>query len=302
MKNKIIVIGLGNVGRDYVYSLINQNLNIDEIIIIDINEVNTIGEILDLNHSLPFINNNVKIKYGEYKDCKNANLVVITAGAKQNIGETRMDLIFKNAKIFKDIINNVVKSGFQGIFLNATNPLDVMTQLIYQYSNFPFSKIIGSGTSLDTARFKFNLQEIFDTDYNKIKGYVLGEHGDSSIISWSNTTVDNKLVINSLSLEQKEYIEKKVKNAGYELLNTKGFSSEAIGICLADITRAIINNEKREICVSCYDQENDIYYGYPCIIGKDGILKRNNINLDQQEQNNLKVSINIIKDAIEKIS
>lgn len=302
MKNKIVLIGLGNVGNSYIYSLLMQKINIEEIAIIDINEKNTKGEIIDFNHTLPYLNSNVKIYHGDYSDCSNAKLVVITAGARQEVGETRMDLIHKNAKIFKDIIKKVVDSKFNGIFLNATNPLDVMTQLIYKYSNFPATKIIGTGTSLDTARLKYNLKDKYNCDYDNIKAYVLGEHGDSSFIPWSNIIVDNKKVINIISLEDKEYIENKVRNAGYELLNLKGYSSQAIGMCLTDITKAIIQDEKRVICTSNYDEFCDIYYGFPAYIGKEGIIKREQLKLLPDEIEKLSNSVNIIKEGLEKIS
>lgn len=301
MKNKVVLIGLGNVGNCFVFSLLHKNIKINEIVVIDINEKNTKGEILDFQHCLPFLNSSVKITYGDYSDCKDADLVVITAGARQEVGETRLDLIHKNAKLFKTIISQVVESGFQGIFLNATNPLDVMTQLILKYSGFPANKVIGSGTALDTARLKYNLQDRFNTDYDNIEGYVLGEHGDSSFITWSNVLVDNIKVINTLSLDEKEYIENRVHNAGYELLNSKGYSSSAIGVCLADITCAILNDEKLIMCTSNYDEKCDAYYGFPTKIGRNGVEERVALNLSTEEIDSLTNSVSIIKEALEKV-
>ena len=299
MKNKVVVIGCGNVGVCYIYSLINQRLNIDEIVVIDVDDQKVFGEVTDFEHCLPFVNLDTKIYCGTYEDCADANIVVITAGVRQDKGETRMDLVNKNANLFKQIVSNVVKSGFNGIFINATNPLDVMTQLIKECSNFDSSKVIGTGTTLDTARFKYYLKNLYGVKYNSIKAYVLGEHGDSSVVPWSKITVDNKLVINTLF--NKEQIERKQRNIAYEILNTKGYSSSAIGLCLTDITKSIIYDEKREFCVSNYDKKTDTYYGYPAIVGKAGIVRRVNLELEVDELYKLNHSINIIKEVVDKI-
>ena len=301
MKNKIVLVGFGNVGISYVYALINQKVTIDEIVIIDPNEKNTKGEIIDFDHCLPFVNSNVKIYKGDYSECKNASMVVITAGARQKEGETRLDLLLRNAKIIKEIVLNVIKNDFKGIFLNATNPLDIMTQLIFEYSNFSANKVIGTGTNLDSARLKYYLNEHFNTEYDKIYAYVLGEHGDSSMIPWSKVTVNNLKVINSLTSKEKNDYEEKVRNAGYELLNSKGYSDLAIGICLADITKIIINKEEKEVCVSNYDENEEIYYGYPAIINETGIKSRLKLELTLDEQEKLNNSIAIIKKALKEL-
>lgn len=298
---KIIVIGFGNVGISYVYSLLNQKLNVDEIGIIDLDTTKTKGEILDINHGLPFIFSHTKVYITDYKSCSNADIIVITAGAKQKEGETRLDLLNKNAHLIKNITNEIVENNFKGIIINATNPLDVMTNIIYNTSGFDSKKIIGSGTSLDTARLKYNIGQALNVDYSKIQGYVIGEHGDSSVIAWSNTIVDNQLVINSLKKEQVKQIEENVVNAGYDLLISKGFSSQGVGMCLVDITKAIINDEQREITLSNYDRTNDVYYGYPVTIGKEGIIKRAKLNLSSSELELLAKSVVIIKKALEEI-
>ena len=228
-------------------------------------------------------------------------MVVITAGARQKEGETRLDLLLRNAKIIKEIVLNVIKNDFKGIFLNATNPLDIMTQLIFEYSNFPANKVIGTGTNLDSARLKYYLNEHFNTEYDKIYAYVLGEHGDSSMIPWSKVTVNNLKVINSLTSKEKNDYEEKVRNAGYELLNSKGYSDLAIGICLADITKVIINKEEKEVCVSNYDENEEIYYGYPAVINETGIKSRLKLELTLDEQEKLNNSIDIIKKALKEV-
>ena len=154
MNNKIVLVGCGNVGMAYAYALLNQSVGVSELVLVDINKDKVEGEAMDLNHCLAYSPSRVFVKAGDYSDCKDARIVVICAGAAQKEGETRMDLIHKNAAIFKDIVGKVMASGFDGIFVVATNPLDVMTYLTYKYSGLPDSRVIGTGTSLDTARLQ----------------------------------------------------------------------------------------------------------------------------------------------------
>ena len=180
MKNKVIIIGCGNVGMSYAYALVNQKTFVNELCLIDLDKNRVKGEVMDLNHCMPYSPSKIDIKVGTYEDCKDAKLIVIAAGANQAPGETRMDLIYKNASIFKDIIKNVMKNGFNGIFLVATNPLDVMTYLTWKYSGLPVHKVIGSGTSLDTARLRYLVGEKLGINPMNVHGYVIGEHGASS--------------------------------------------------------------------------------------------------------------------------
>ena len=164
--NKVIIIGCGNVGMSYAFSLLNQNTNVNELVLIDINKDRIVGEAMDLNHCLAFSPSKIDIRVGDYTDCKDAKLIVIAAGANQNPGETRMDLINKNSKIFKSIITDVMNNGFKGYFLVATNPLDIMTYITYKYSGMKPNKVIGSGTSLDTARLRYIIGEKLKYDVN----------------------------------------------------------------------------------------------------------------------------------------
>ena len=192
--NKIVLIGCGNVGMAYSYALINQKEYVDELVLIDINKEKCIGEAMDLNHCMAYSPSKIKVSVGEYKDCSDAKIVVIAAGANQAPGETRMDLIDKNSKIFKNIVDNVMASGFNGIFLVATNPLDVMTYLTLKYSGLPANKVIGSGTTLDTARLRFLLSEKTGVCPKNIEAYVIGEHGDSEFVPWSNVNIAYKKI------------------------------------------------------------------------------------------------------------
>lgn len=301
MNNKVVVIGCGNVGMSYAYALLNQRTNVGELVLIDLDEERVEGEVMDLNHCLAFAPSQINIKAGSYEDCKDAKLVVIAAGANQNPGETRMDLINKNSAIFKNIVTSVTKSGFDGIFLVATNPLDVMTYLTWKYSKFPSSKVLGSGTSLDTSRLRYLIGSKIGVSPKNIHAYVVGEHGDSEFVPWSNANVGLQNIKNFLKEEELEEICDEVKNAAYEIINKKGATYYGIGMCLVRITNAILGDENAIITVSSYDEDNDIYIGIPSILNKDGVKSRIYINLTDDEKNKLQSSVDIIKTAIENI-
>lgn len=302
MNNKVVIIGCGNVGMSYAYALLNQRTYVNELALIDLNQDRIIGEVMDLNHCLAFAPSKINIKVGDYSDCKDAKIVVIAAGANQNPGETRMDLINKNSKIFKTIIDDVMKSGFNGIFLIATNPLDVMTYITYKYSNLPSNKVIGSGTSLDTARLRFLVSDKLKMSPKNVHAYVIGEHGDSEFIPWSNANIGLQNINDYLNTEEMKTIENEVRNAAYEIINKKGATYYGIGMCLVRITNAILGDENAIITVSSYDKENDVYIGLPSIINKDGIKDRIYVELNNEETNKLQHSIDTIKEAINKIN
>ena len=300
--NKVVLIGCGNVGMSYAYALINQNTGVNELVLIDLNKERIIGEAMDLNHCLAFAPNKIDIKAGDYSDCKDAKIVVIAAGANQNKGETRMDLIHKNSKIFKDIIKNVMASGFDGIFLVATNPLDIMTYLTWKYSGLPTNKIIGTGTSLDTARLRYMIADKLSVSPKNVHAYVIGEHGDSEFVPWSNANIGLQNIKDYLNEKQLDEIYISVRDAAYEIINRKGATYYGIGMCLVRITNAILNNDNSIITVSTYDENNNIFVGLPAIINKKGIKGKIFVNLTEEETKKLQHSIDIIKDAITKIS
>src|SRR5574344_29881 len=272
--NKVVLIGCGNVGMSYAYALLNQQTSVNELVLVDIDRKRIEGEVMDLNHCLPYSPSKIDIKVGDYSDCKNATIVCIAAGANQNPGETRMDLINKNSVIFKSIIKNVMNSGFNGIFLIATNPLDVMTYLNWKYSNLPVNKIIGSGTSLDTARLRYMIGEKLQISPKSIHAYVIGEHGDSEFVPWSNATVGLQSIYDFLIQPELDSICNDVKNAAYEIINKKGATCYGIGMCLVRITNAILENENSIITVSSYEKSNNVFIGGPSIINKEGIRER----------------------------
>ena len=299
--NKVVIIGCGNVGMSYAYSLLNQKTNVQELVLIDINKEKVEGEAMDLNHCLPFGPSKITIKSGDYEDCKNAKIICIAAGANQNPGETRMDLIHKNSAIFKDIVTKIMANGFDGIFVVATNPLDVMTYLTWKYSGLDKSRIIGSGTSLDTARLRYIIGDKLNVNPKNIHGYVIGEHGDSEFIPWSCATVGLEDVRTYLTKEELNEIYIDVRDAAYEIINRKGSTCYGIGMCLTRITNAILNDENSIITVSAFNPKHEVFIGMPAIINKNGIRKVSQLTLTPEEEKLFENSVNTIKEAIKNI-
>lgn len=299
--NKVVLIGCGNVGMAYSYALVNQKVYVDELVLIDVNKNKAMGEAMDLNHCVAYSPSKINVRVGDYGDCGDAKIVVIAAGANQNPGETRMDLIYKNSKIFKEIVSSVVDSGFDGIFVVATNPLDVMTYLTLKYSGFKPNKVIGSGTTLDTSRLRYMLSERIGVCPKNIEAYVIGEHGDSEFIPWSNVNIAYKKISDIIPKEELDKIENDVRNAAYEIIAKKGATAYGIGMCLVRITSAIIENKKIILPVSSWDSNNNLCISTPAIVGSNGVDEKIFIPLSDEEAAKLTNSINVIKDAISKI-
>lgn len=299
--NKVVIVGCGNVGMSYAYALLNQKNSVNELVLIDLDKDRIEGEVMDLNHCLAFAPSKIDIKAGNYSDCSDAKIVVIAAGANQEVGETRMDLIHKNSKIFKSIVDNVMNSGFNGVFLVATNPVDVMSYLTYKYSGLPSNQVIGTGTSLDTSRLRYIIADKLDINPKNIHAYVVGEHGDSEFVLWSSAIIGTQNINDFLTLDDKNSIHLKVKNAAYEIINRKGATYYGIGMCLVKITDAILNDKNCVLTVSVYNKQNDVYIGLPVVLGINGVKKNMYINLDGEELVNMQKSVNVIKDAINKV-
>lgn len=301
MNNKVVIVGCGNVGMSYAYALLNQRTSVNELVLIDINKDRIEGEVMDLNHCLAFAPSKIDIKVGEYSDCHDASIVVIAAGANQNPGETRMDLINKNSKIFKSIVASVMDSGFNGIFVVATNPLDVMTYLTWKYSGLPANKIIGSGTSLDTARLRYMISDKVGINPKNVHAYVIGEHGDSEFVPWSNASIGLQNVRDFLDEETLDNVYRNVRDAAYTIINKKGATYYGIGMCLVKITNAILNNENSIITVSSYDKDNNIFMGMPTVVNRNGAARKIYVKLSDEETGKLQKSVDVIKEAIKNI-
>jgi len=302
MKNKVVIVGCGNVGMSYAYALLNQKTNVNELVLIDLNMERVKGEVMDLNHCLAFAPSKIDIKAGTYDDCKDADIVVIAAGANQNPGETRMDLINKNSAIFKSIVGSVMANGFDGIFLVATNPLDVMTYLTWKYSGLSANKVIGSGTSLDTARLRYLIGDKLKINPKNVHAYVIGEHGDSEFVPWSNASIGLQNINDFLSEDDLNKIYVDVRDAAYDIINRKGATCYGIGMCLVRITNAILGDENTIITVSSYEPNNGVFVGGPTILNRKGARERIYVKLTEDETKKLQNSIDVIKEAIKNIT
>ena len=308
-QQKIILIGDGAVGSSYAYSLINQNIG-QELGIIDVNTEKAEGDVMDLNSALAFTAPK-KIYVADYADCHDADLVVYTAGASQKPGETRLDLTEKNLRITKDVVEKVMASGFNGIFLVATNPVDILTYAVYKLSGLPSHQVIGSGTSLDSARFRQAVANLLDVDVRNVHGYIIGEHGDTEFPVWSHANVAglqiNEWLNNNPDTDEQALVEIffSVRDAAYEIIKRKGATFYGIGVSLARITRAILNNEHAVLPLSVYLEgeygQNDIYIGSPAIINQRGIVKIVEIPLNDSEKEKMTHSADTIRNHLKEV-
>ena len=224
---KVVLIGTGMVGMSYAYALLNQNA-CDELVLIDLDKERARGEAMDLNHGLAFSGSHMKIRAGEYSDCANADIVVICAGVAQKPGESRLDLLNRNTEVFRSIIGPVTESGFNGIFLVATNPVDIMTRITCSLSGFNPRRVIGTGTALDTARLRYLLGEYFSVDPRNMHAYVIGEHGDSEFVPWSQAMLATRPILEiceasggSCCQEDLDKISEEVRTAAQQIIKAK---------------------------------------------------------------------------------
>lgn len=309
-KRKIVLIGTGMVGMSYAYALLNQNL-CDELVLIDINKKRAEGEAMDLNHGVAFSGGNMEIYAGEYTDCCNADLVVLTAGLPQKEGQNRLDLLKENRKIFETILQSVLENGFHGIFLVATNPVDIMTRIVYEISDFPPEKVIGTGTALDTARLRYLLGEKFMIDPRNMHAYVMGEHGDSEFVPWSQAMMTTKPIfdlcgeIEGCHFQELLELEEEVRMAAYKIIEAKKATYYGIGMAMARITKAIFGNEYSVLTVSAHLQgeygENGIYIGIPCVVNRMGIQRIVELPLGSEEKQRLHSSCETLENTYREI-
>lgn len=306
MKNgKVVLVGTGFVGMSMAYAMLNRG-GVNELILIDIDKDKTIGEEMDLSHGLPFAPNKMVIKAGDYSECKDAHVVVITAGIAQKPGQTRLELAQTNAKIMKSITKEIMTSGFNGVIVVASNPVDLMTYVVSKVSGLPKNKVLGSGTVLDTARLRYMMAEYLDISSKNIHAYVMGEHGDSSFVPWNHAYVGCKKIVdvmkdNNHSMDDLEKIHKDVVDAAYKIIEKKKATYYGIGVGLSRIVKAIIENENCILTTSSYLKngeygQDDIYIGVPAIIGENGVRELVNLELTDEEQEKLNNSCEIIKE------
>lgn len=315
---KIILIGDGQVGSSYAFALVTQNIG-RELGIIDMNKAKAEGDAIDLSDALAFTSPK-KIYAAEYADCADADIVVLTAGAAQKPGETRLDLINKNLKIFKSIVDQVMASGFDGIFLVATNPVDILAYATWKFSGLPANRIIGSGTSLDSARFRQEIARLVEVDARNVHAYILGEHGDSEFPVWSNANIGGLQLYDWLQQTQGDRTQEideeallkvfySVRDAAYKIIERKGATFYGIAVALARITRAILNDENAILPLSVHVDgqygQKDVFIGVPAVINRTGIRQIIEMPLTEVEQGNMQHSADtlrgVIADAFSKL-
>ncbi|MBR3332552.1 L-lactate dehydrogenase [Candidatus Saccharibacteria bacterium] len=299
--NKVMIVGTGNVGASIAFALINQRTAVNEIVLTDIIAKDAEGEAMDLRDALAVAPSYVKISNGTYKDAKDCDVVVITAGAAQKPGETRTALLKKNANILKGMIEQIMDSGFDGIILMVTNPMDVMTYLAMKYSGLPAEKVIGSGTVLDSARLRQRVASFLNVSPKSVHAYQVGEHGDSEHTLWSLADVGGQNVTELLPRDTLAGISDFVKNEAYDIIEKKGATYYGIATCVASILNCILNDEMRVMPVSTYDSFEDVYYGFPAVVGRAGIIRRLDLQLSEKEGVELQESINAIKKSLKTV-
>ena len=298
-KRKVVIVGTGMVGMSYAYCLLNQSV-CDELVLIDVNKKRAEGEAMDLNHGLAFANSSMTIYAGEYDDCSDADIVVICAGVAQKQGETRLDLLKRNAEVFRSIIEPVTSSGFNGLFLVATNPVDIMTRITCTLSGFNPRRVLGTGTALDTARLRYLLGDYLKADPRNVHAYVMGEHGDSEFVPWSQALLATKPIL-ELCGENGEA----VRTAAYKIIEAKSATYYGIGMALTRITKAILGDEHSVLTVSAmlrgeYGQM-DVFAGVPCIINQNGVQRVLPLSLTPEELEKLGRSCDTLREGYDGI-
>ncbi|ACL70363.1 L-lactate dehydrogenase [Halothermothrix orenii] len=311
MKDKVVVVGAGFVGSTSAYAIMNWGLA-SEIVLIDIDKDRAEGEAMDLNHGASFVKP-VRIRSGDYEECKDARIVIISAGANQKPGETRLDLVKKNTEIFKEIIPRILKYTREAIILVVTNPVDVLTYVTWKISGLPRNQVLGSGTVLDTSRFRYLLSEHCRVNPKNIHAYIIGEHGDHEVAAWSLTNVagvnfDDYCLVCGKDCCTKEFrkdIYNKVKNAAYDIIERKDATYYAVGLAVARIVESIFRDESSILTVSSVLQGeynlDGLALSLPSIVGEKGIKKVLTLEFSAKEEEDLYESARILKDVIKDL-
>lgn len=304
-RRKVVLVGTGMVGMSYAYALLNQNA-CDELVLVDVDAQRAMGEAMDLNHGLAFAGSHMKIYPGSYADCSNADIVAICAGVAQKPGESRPQLLGRNTEVFRSIIEPVVASGFGGLFLVATNPVDVMTYITHKLSGFDEHRVIGTGTALDTARLRYLVGAYFGVDPRNVHAYVMGEHGDSEFVPWSQAMIATKPVAAICEEDRARNcnkdladIEVEVRTAAEKIIQAKRATYYGIGMAMVRITRAIFGDESSVVTISArlngeYGQK-DVYAGVPCIVNRDGVKRVLRLDLNEAELGKFARSCEILR-------
>lgn len=297
-RTRVVVIGAGAVGSTTAYTLLLRE-RMSELVLIDANPQKAKGDALDMNHGLPFTGK-VNVWAGDYPDCAGADIIIIAAGAAQKPGETRLDLLKKNRAIFDEIIGNVVRYNDTGILLVATNPVDIMSYFTWKASGWPVQRVIGSGTLLDSARFRYLIGEKLNVDPRSIHASIVGEHGDSEIPVWSLANFAGTKL--TLSEADKQEIFQHTRDAAYEIIAAKGATYYAIALALDRICTAILRDEGAVLNVSTlledYHGVSDVYMGVPCIVDRNGVREVIELPMTEEEKEKFRESAQTLKNQI----
>jgi L-lactate dehydrogenase len=307
---RVVVIGAGNVGATLAYALLLSGLAA-EIVLIDANKARAEGEAMDLNHAVP-LTRPTRIWAGDYADCAGAAVVVITAGAAQRPGETRLDLVQRNALIFQDIVSNVVRHNTNCILVVATNPVDVLSYATWKLSGFPAQRVIGSGTILDTARFRYLLSQHYGVDARSVHAYIIGEHGDSEVPVWSLANIAGMRLhdfcaAHGLGCDEStlDDIFKQTRDAAYHIIERKGATYYAVAAGLTRIVEAILRDQRTVLSVSSLVEDyygiGDVYLSLPTVISGDGVDRVLHLQLSNDEVEGLRRSAGVLKNTIEPL-
>ena len=301
-KTRIVVIGVGAVGSTTAYTLLLRG-RMDELVLIDANKQKAIGDALDMNHGLPFLSK-VNVWAGSYEDCAEADIIIITAGAAQKPGESRIDLLKRNIAIFESITDEVLKYNKDGILLIASNPVDVMSYFTWKKSGWPVKRVIGSGTLLDSARFRYLIGDKLSIDPRSVHAHIIGEHGDSELPLWSLANIAGTSL--ELNEEAKKEIFENTRDAAYQIIEAKGATYYAIALALDRICTAILRNEAAVLNVSTlvtnYHGISDVYLGVPCVIDRTGVREVLTLNLNEEEKRLLQQSAGKLKGLLQSIA
>jgi L-lactate dehydrogenase len=300
-KTRIVVIGVGAVGATTAYTLLLRR-RVDELVLIDANKAKAKGDALDMNHGMPFLGH-TKVWAGDYPDCAAADIIIITAGAAQKPGETRIDLLKRNVAIFESITAEVLKYNTDGILLIASNPVDIMSYFTWKKSGWPEHRVIGSGTLLDSARFRYLIGEKLNIDPRSVHAHIIGEHGDSELAVWSLANVAGTEI--QFSDEDKQYLFTHTRDAAYEIIEAKGATYYAIALALDRICTAVLRNESAVLNVSTlledYHGVSDVYLGVPAIVDRTGVREVLRLDINKQEKESLNRSAEKLKAIIKSI-
>jgi L-lactate dehydrogenase len=307
---KVGLVGTGLVGSSFAYALMQRGIASD-LVLIDANAEKAVGEMMDLNHGLSFTKP-MKITAGNYSDLAGAKVVVITAGTSQRPGESRLDLLARNTAIFRSIIPEVVKNNPSGIILIATNPVDILTFISLQESNLPPAKVIGSGTILDTSRFRFLLGQYYEVDTRSVHAYIVGEHGDSEIPLWSMANIGGVRLQEFAPLKNKEYDQEEmnklfvsVRDSAYEIIKRKNASYYAIGLGLLSIVEAILGDYRSVLSISTLMTGqygvHDICLSLPLVVGENGVEEILTLPMNTEEQDGFRASADKLKATLDNL-